>query len=58
MITSVSLAADPAELELAIVACHVIAPLTLLYMGFATRTQSHVLAFCPLLEFLVNSVLA
>ena len=58
MITGVSLTADPAELELAIVACHVVAPLALLYMSFATRTQPHVLAFGPLLEFLVNSILA
>ena len=58
MILGVSLAADPAELELAIVAGHVVAPLALLYVSFAVGTQPHVLAFGPLLEFLVNSVLA
>jgi hypothetical protein len=58
MITGVSLAADPAELKLAIVACHVVAPLALLYMGFATGTQPHIFAFGPLFEFLVNSILA
>ena len=58
MIPSISLTADPTELELAIVACHVVAPLALLYVGFAVRTQPHVLAFGPLLKLLVNSVLA
>jgi len=58
MILGVGLAADPAELELAIVACHVVAALALLYVGFAVRAQPHVLAFGPLLELLVNSVLA
>ena len=58
MIPGVGLAADPAELKLAIVACHVVAALALLYVSFTAGTQPHVLTLSPLLKLLVDSVLA
>lgn len=47
MISCIGIATDPTKLELAIVAGHVIATLTLLNISLAKRTNAHFLIFYP-----------
>ena len=53
MISRIGVAADPAELELAIVAGHVIAALAFLNMRLAHGTKTDVLILSPLVELVV-----
>lgn len=58
MVTRVSLSADPAKLEFAVVASHVVASFRLLNASFAGRTKSYIFPFCPILILLIDDAVA
>jgi hypothetical protein len=53
MIIGVGVATDPAKLELTVVACHVVAALTLLYVSLAEGAHTDFLTFNPFFELYV-----
>ena len=58
MITRVSLPANPAKLEFAVVASHVVASFRLLDASFTRRTKPYIFTFSPVVILLIDDAVA